>query len=269
MSQEPWDTPPRRTPEDDGVPALVLQVEGFEGPIDLLLTLARDQKVDLMQVSILQLAEQYLTFVGIARAQHLDLAAEYLVMAAWLAYLKSRLLLPAEATEDEEEPTGEAMAAALSFQLRRLQAMQDAGNSLMGRPRLGQGMLPRGAPEGLPVHHKAAYDLSLYELLQAYADHRRRNTDVRSLTIEPADLWSVEQAMERLGRMLGTIVDWTSLLDLLPADLATPLARRAGLAATFVASLELVRQGRAELRQEGGAFGPLTLRQKTKKDSHA
>lgn len=237
---------------------LVLDLNGYEGPIDMLLQLARDQKVDLARLSILQLADQYLAFVERVRRLNIELAAEYLVMAAWLAYLKSRLLLP-EPEDAGEEPSGAEMAAALQFQLLRLQAMQDAGTRLMARPQLGREVFARGAPEGVELVTRSVYEVSLYELLKAYADHKRR-TLVTNLTIEAPDLYSVDDALQRLQEMLGGTADWTMLARFLPVGLKGGLLRRSALSSHFVALLELARQGRIELRQEGGSFGPIYLR---------
>lgn len=239
--------------------ALVLTLDGFDGPIDVLLALAREQKVDLARISILHLAEQYLAFVRAARERHLDLAADYLVMAAWLAFLKSRLLLPVPQADDE--PSGAEMAAALHFQLQRLEAMRTAGRTLMDRPRLGDRIHGRGQPEATTVRRQTVHDLTLHDLLAAYATLYRRG-EVRELTIEPFDLYSVDQALERITRMLGLAVDWTVLVRFLPEDLRDPLHLRSALSAIFVASLELARQGTVDLRQEGGPFSPLSLRRK-------
>lgn len=239
---------------------LRLALDGFEGPIDILLQLARDQKVDLARLSILQLADQYLAFVERVRRFNIELAAEYLVMAAWLAYLKSRLLLP-EPAEAGEEPTGAEMAAALQFQLQRLQAMQEAGTRLMDRPQLGRDVFARGAPEGVELVTQAVYHCSLYDLLKAYADHKRRSM-VTNLTIEAPDLYSVDDALQRLQEMLGRTPDWTMLARFLPLGLKGRLLRRSALASHFVAMLELARQGRLELRQESGSFGPIYMRAK-------
>ncbi len=241
----------------DGLRALVVNLGSFEGPIDVLLRLARDQKVDLIQISILALAEQYLEFVTEARRENLELAADYLVMAAWLAYLKSRLLLPPE--PGDEEPSGEELAAALQFQLQRLEAMQEAGQTLMERPLLGRDVHPRGMPEGVSVVSHALWDVSLYDLLKAYADHKRRE-GASALEIEPLTLYSVDDAIRRLERVLGTMPDWTVLQHYLPTDLEEPLLRRSAVCAHFIASLELVKQGKLELRQEGGHFSPIHIR---------
>ncbi|MGC2854076.1 segregation and condensation protein A [Novispirillum sp. DQ9] len=239
---------------------LLLALGGFEGPIDVLLQLARDQKVDLIHISILQLAEQYLTFIAEARREHLELAADYLVMAAWLAYLKSRLLLPPE--PGDEEPSGEEMAAALQFQLQRLEAMQAVGARLLERPRLGRDVFPRGMPEGVSVVAHTIWDVGLYDLLRAYGDFKRRQ-GASQLEIEPLSLYSVDDAIKRLSRLLGTMPDWQTLRRYLPADLDDPLLRRSAMCAHFIASLELAKQGKLELRQEGGHFSPIWLRART------
>lgn len=250
--------------EEDRVEALLLNIEGFEGPIDVLLQLARDQKVDLARISILDLARQYLGFIDRAQALRLDLAAEYLVMAAWLAYLKSRLLLP-KAPLDEEEPDGATMAEALAFQLRRLEAMQEAGRALMARPRLGDGVFARGAPEVFPVTFETAYDASLYDLLRSYGDIRKR---AESAIYAPPGftLMSMEEAMERVTKMLGRLPRhgiqsvWTTLAAFLPAGVANQLLSRSSMASIFTASLELVKQGRLEIRQDG-AFRTIYVRE--------
>lgn len=237
---------------------LVLDLNGYEGPLDVLLTLARDQKVDLTRISILQLADQYLGFVERARRLHLEIAAEYLVMAAWLAYLKSRLLLPRE-EEPTDEPTGPELAEALAFHLRRLEAMQEAGVRIMARPLLGRDVFPRGEPDGIKVVTRVVYDVSLYDLLKAYASHRRRS-DTSTFTIEALDLFSVEDAMERLVAMLGGgSIDWRTLMSFLPDEPGPPLKRRSAVASTLLASLELVRSGQADMRQNE-IFGPIFLK---------
>ncbi|MEQ8965321.1 MAG: ScpA family protein [Azospirillaceae bacterium] len=238
--------------------ALVLRLESYEGPIDVLLEQARAQKVDLTHISILELADQYLAFVEQASRLRLELAADYLVMAAWLAYLKSRLLLP-ERDENDEEPSGEELAAALQFQLRRLEAMREAGGKLLSLPRLGIDRHARGMPEETLVRRTPVYDVSLYDLLKAYGDHKRRTTASGALQIRASRLYSTEVALKRLTRMLGGLPGWTTLQAFLPEPSADPLVRRSALAATFVASLELAKSGAAELRQDG-TFGPIYLR---------
>lgn len=236
---------------------LVVNLEGFEGPIDLLLTLARDQKVDLTKISVLALAEQYLEFIQEAKRLRLEIAADYLVMAAWLAYLKSRLLLPVEETEGEE-PTAAEMAAALQFQLQRLEAMRAAAETLFARPLLGRDVFPRGAPEGIRVVTQSVYEGSLFEMLEAYGSLQRRGK-AETLTIEQFELFSVDDALGRLRSVLGKAPDWATLSSFLPDDLLEGLPTRAAIAATFVASLELVRDGHAEIRQDQ-RFGPIYFR---------
>ena len=191
---------------------LVLDLDGFEGPIDLLLTLARQQKVDLTRLSILKLAEQYLAFIAAAKQLQLEIAADYLVMAAWLAYLKSRILLPE--TKEDEEATGPALTEALTFQLRRLDAMRDAGEKLIVMPRLGRDVFARGAPEGMEIIRRPVYEASLYDMLKAYGDNKRRTT-FPQLTIEASQLFSLSEAIERLS-VIGNVGDWTSLTAFCP-----------------------------------------------------
>jgi len=236
---------------------LILDLGGYEGPLDVLLELARDQKVDLIHVSILALADQYLAFIQRARDLRLEIAADYLVMAAWLAYLKSRLLLPQQSS-GEEEPSGAEMAAALRFQLQRLEAMRAAGVTLLARPQLGIDLFRRGAPERPEVVRRPYYELTLYELLKAYGDQQRR-LDGGMLHILPTKLYSMDDALTRLREMLGRMPDWQTLMNFLPADLRGPLVLRSAIAATFAASLELTRAGKTQIRQDR-AFGPIYLR---------
>ena len=265
------DTPSFEEDSAPGTPGgvreqLRLDIQGFEGPIDVLLQLAQDQKVDVTRISILDLAEQYLAFVRDARRLRLELAADYLVMAAWLAFLKSRLLLP-EPESEEPEPTGAQMAAALRFQLQRLQAMQDAGQKLLRQPRLGADVFVRGEPEDVPVVTTVRHDCSFYDLLRAYARQKGRG-ETHRLRVDPMDLESVEAAIARLRRQLGQVPEWTTLVTFLPAGLCDPLQRRAACAATFAASLELCREGRVELRQDR-TFGPVFLRDQVARESEA
>jgi len=221
------------------------------------LMLAREQKVDLSKLSILALADQYLAFIAAQQRLHLEIAADYLVMAAWLAYLKSRLLLP-EPPAAADEPSPAELAAALRRRLQLLAAMQDAGIALMARPLLGRELYLRGRPEGLPRRDRPVYQLSLYELLAAYAEgHRRRHTSV--LTIEPPALHSLDDALHHLARFVGHVPEWRELAAFLPAELRGAVYRRSALAATFAATLELTRAGRIELRQDR-PFGPIYLR---------
>ncbi len=235
---------------------LIVRLDGFEGPIDLLLTLARDQKVDLTKISILGLAEQYLAFIEEARRLRLEIAADYLVMAAWLAYLKSRLLLPA--SEDDDELSGAELAAALSYQLQRLEAMRTAAETLFARPLLGRDVFARGAPEGVRVTTRSVYDATLFELLQAYGTTQRRRKPA-PLRIEQMELFSMDDALGRLTRVLGRVPDWSALSSFLPEGIDDDLVRRSAVAATFAASLELVRDGKAEIRQDR-LFGPIMFR---------
>ena len=251
-----WDqqAPQRRTAD----PSLVVDVDGFEGPLDLLLTLARNQKVDLAKISILALAEQYLEFVDEARRLRLEIAADYLVMAAWLAYLKSRLLLPVP--EESEEPTAEELAAALAFRLRRLEAMREVARKLVNRDRLGRDIFARGMPEPIKLIKRAVYDADLYELLSAYATQRQR-TAVSRVRVRQRNVWSLQDARDVLSRMVGSTGDWTSIDAFLIEYLATPEEKTTAMASTFTASLELVREGYIEMRQSE-AFAPLYLRRK-------
>ncbi|MGJ3259034.1 MAG: segregation and condensation protein A [Rhodospirillales bacterium] len=234
------------------VNSFVVDLEGFEGPIDVLLQLARDQKVDLVHISILELADQYLAFVAEARRHNLELAADYLVMAAWLAFLKSRLLLPDMSSE--EEPSGEEMAAALQYQLRRLQAMQNAGRQLVERPRLGQDFVGRGDPEKFKPREIEVLDATLYDLLKAYADQHVRKNAHAPMHIEAFQIYTVEDALQRLRRLVGKTPDWQDLWSFLPEGLKGRLLTRSAVASTFAASLEMAKEGKVVLRQ-AGRFG--------------
>jgi segregation and condensation protein A len=240
-----------------GGATFVVDLDGFEGPIDLLLSLAREQKVDLARISILALAEQYLAYIQRARDLRLELAADYLVMAAWLAYLKSRLLLP-EAPGDDE-PSGVELAEALAARLRRLAAIRRAGEELLTRPRLGHERLPRGCPEGIAVRHQSRFRLALHELLQAYVEQRLRAAE-QTLTLMRAPVFRVEDALRRLAGMLGG-PDWHNLLAYLPSGLGDDLLRRSALAAHLGACLELAREGVIELSQ-AAPFGPIYIRRR-------
>jgi segregation and condensation protein A len=239
--------------------ALVVSLEGYEGPLDLLLALARTQKVDLKQISILQLVEQYLAFIVELRRIRLEIAADYLVMAAWLAYLKSRLLLPEPAVDDE--PSGEEMAARLALQLQKLEAMREVGARLMARERLGRDVFSRGDPEGVVVVSRPIYDLTLYQLLKAYSDHRARITAIAALEVKRPIIHTIEEALRRLERMLGSLPDWATMEAFLPHGLSDGFQRRAAVASTLLASLEMARQGRLSLKQSG-AFAPIFIKGK-------
>ncbi|MBW3098119.1 segregation and condensation protein A [Pseudohoeflea coraliihabitans] len=248
-----WEDATSRTQSD---PALVIDIEGFEGPLDLLLHLARTQKVDLAKISVLALAEQYLTFIEAARKLRLELAADYLVMAAWLAYLKSRLLIPQQAQGDE--PSGEEMAAQLAFRLKRLEAMRDAATRLINRNRLGRDVFARGAPQPLVVDRRSKFSASLYDLLTAYASQRQRQS-LSHVTIARRQVWSLTDARTILTRMLGTLADWTALDQFLLRYLSEAEERNTVMASSFAASLEMVREGKLEMRQDA-AFAPIYLR---------
>jgi segregation and condensation protein A len=260
-SEPPFDHPPS-VPADERE-SLLLTMEGYEGPIDLLLELARDQKVDLARISILQLARQYLAFIDRAQALRLDLAADYLVMAAWLAYLKSRLLLPATAAKSDE-PDGETMAQALAFQLRRLQAMQAAAEALYARPRLGDRAFARGMPESPEIALETKLEAGLYDLLHAYGDIRWR-AESSIYALPSFTLMSMDEAMDRLTRMLGDLPRqgphsvWTTLSDFLPRTEGGGLLSRSALASLLTASLEMTKQGALEIRQDG-PFRPIYVR---------
>jgi segregation and condensation protein A len=237
--------------------ALVVDLDGFEGPLDLLLTLARSQKVDLRRISILRLAEQYLGFVETAKRLRIELAADYLVMAAWLAFLKSRLLLPPDPAE--EGPSADEMAAQLAWRLQRLEAMRDAAARLMARDQLGRDVFARGEEEVVTIRRPTVWTASLIELMRAYARIRTKDY-FRPLHLARGPVFTMEQALERMRGMLGIVVGWAELSTWLPeAWRDAPERRRSATAGSFAAALELVKAGRVELRQEA-AFRPIYLR---------
>ena len=239
--------------------ALIVDVDGFEGPLDLLLTLGRTQKVDLRKVSILGLAEQYLVFIEKARELRLELAADYLVMAAWLAFLKSRLLLPPDPTEDG--PSGEELAAHLAYQLERLQAMRDAAARLMGRDQRGREFFARGVPEDVTRTRRVSYTATLMDLMQAYARIRTKD-EFRPFVMDRDNLMTMEEALDRMRGLIGFAGEWSDLNSWLPEGWETdPVRRRTATAATFAASLQLVKEGQLELRQ-GETFAPIQIRKK-------
>ena len=238
---------------------LVVDVEGFEGPLDLLLALARTQKVDLAKISVLALAQQYLDFIGEARRLRLEIAADYLVMAAWLAFLKSKLLLPAEPSE-EGEPTGAELAALLAFRLKRLDAMRGASAQLMTRKRLGRDVFARGLPEPIRITRNSVYGANVYDLLKAYSQQRQRMA-IRSWRLPPRSVWSLTEARGELERLLGMTLDWAPLDRLLAEFMVDPVLRRTALASSFTASLEMTREGALEIRQ-AKLFAPLLIRRR-------
>ncbi|PCD77631.1 segregation and condensation protein A [Pseudothioclava arenosa] len=240
--------------------ALIVDVDGFEGPLDLLLNLSRTQKVDLRKISVLQLAEQYLTFVERAKALRIELAADYLVMAAWLAFLKSRLLLPPE--PGAEGPSAEEMAAHLAFQLERLQAMREAAAQLMARDRLGRDRFVRGLSEEVQRLRRVTYTASLLDLMQAYARIRTRD-EFRPYAFDRTNVFTLEEALDRMRGLIGFAGEWTDLISYLPEGWgADPKRRRSATAATFAASLELAKQGQIEIRQSE-TFSPISIRRKS------
>jgi segregation and condensation protein A len=237
--------------------ALIVDVGGFEGPLDLLLELARHHKVDLKQISILALAEQYLGFIENARKLQLELAADYLVMAAWLAYLKSRMLIPSPEGSTEAEP--DDMAARLAFRLQRLQAMRDAGAKLMARNLLGRDVFARGAPEPLVFDTRREYGDTIIDLLKAYAERRQKKMTRQTYNIRKLPTWSIKEARGALERLVGSMSDWAPFDSWLADYLAEPGMRRSVTASSFTASLELAREGILDLRQDG-PFRPIFMR---------
>lgn len=252
-----FDTPIAAEPKPDE--ALIIDVDGYEGPLDVLLVLARAQKVDLRKISILALAEQYLIFVAEARKRQLDLAADYLVMASWLAYLKSKLLLPEQ--EKDGEPTAEELAERLTLQLQRLEAIRIAATRLMSRERLGTEVFFRGAPEGIRVVKSPKYADTLIDLLKAYSVQRIKTIAHGSYELPKLPIFAIEEARHRLERMLGVIIDWSTIDMLVPDEFSSGRSRRSGLASVLSASLEMARDGLVEIRQMA-PFAPLYLRRR-------
>ncbi len=238
---------------------LIVDVGGFEGPLDLLLELARAHKIDLAQISILALANQYLAFIDRAKVMRIDVAADYLVMAAWLAYLKSRLLIPAPPNSDEVAP--QDMAARLAFRLQRLAAMRSSAEALMKRPQLGHDVFARGEPQPLVVEVQREYGDNLIDLLKAYADRRQRKVVRQTYTVKRQTTWSIKEAREAIERLVGAMDEWGAFDMWLERYLATAETRRSVRASSFTASLELARDGRIELRQDE-AFTPLYVRRR-------
>ena len=239
-------------------PAFLVDVDGFEGPLDLLLELARRQKVDLARISILELAEQYLEFIEAARRVRLELAADYLVMAAWLAYLKSRLLLPEP--PKGEEPSAADLASALADRLRRLEAIRHAADALTERARLGRDMFLRGAGEGLETTSSTRFRANLFDLLSAYARQRQKGA-ISKVTLRQRSVWSLAEAREALERLAGAALEWTVLDDFLIQFCVDPTTARTVRASAFSASLEMVREGRFHIRQDR-AFSPIWVRRR-------
>lgn len=247
------EAPLRVEPEIDS-DVLNIDVGGWEGPLDLLLTLARNQKVDLRAISILELVEQYLVFIDNARSLKLELAADYLVMAAWLAYLKSALLLPKDPTID---PSPEELALRLQLRLERLNAMRESGARLMARDRIGRDVILRGHPEGLRVVRARAWECDYFELITAYGQVQARTQPVLHVVKRRA-VMTLEEALDRVSTMIGQAIEWTQIEAFLP-DFADPIMRRSALASSFVAVLELARRGVLDVSQQEN-FAPLMLR---------
>ncbi len=252
---------PEQTSEKSLEEQLIVDVEGFEGPLDLLLTMARSQKVDLKKISILELAQQYLVFMSEAKKHKLELAADYLVMASWLAFLKSKLLLPEEEEEDDG-PTGEELAAMLAFRLQKLDAMREAIAKIMTRKRLGRDVFARGMPQNIRVVKTPEYKAETFELLKAYALQRQRKAIV-TVRMPERTVWSIKEARDRLERMLGISLEWFPIEQFLIEFVEDEELIRTVKASTFGASLELAREGDVELKQSQ-AFAPLYMRWKKK-----
>jgi segregation and condensation protein A len=240
--------------------ALVVALDGFEGPLDLLLILARTQKVDLAKISVMALAEQYLLFIAEAQKLRLELAADYLVMAAWLAFLKSRLLLPRDSAGDDQ-PTGEELAARLAFRLQRLEAMRGAAATLMTRKRLGRDVFGRGMPEGVRTIRVRQFTAAIYDLLKAYAEQRKRT--VKRVHVVPRRVvWSIKEARDRLQSLVGKCdANWVQLDRFLEQYGAAPEIARTALASSFGATLEMAREGLVELSQ-AEPFAPIYVRKR-------
>ena len=263
VSDEDWEGREECRSSDLPDGGFIVDVDGFEGPLDLMLTLARTHKLDLTHISILYLAEQYLLFIEKARALRLDIAADYLVMAAWLTYLKSRLLLP-DTNDDEEEPSGDELAARLAFRLKRLEAMRGAGEVLLEGRQLNIDFFSRGQPEGITVLRQSLYEADIYDLLTAYAAGRlRKVVNVIKPGRERRKVWSIKQARAHLEKIIGFDCQWAPIDALLAGYLADPGENRTALAAAFGASLEMASEGLVELRQDS-AFNPLFVRRKPK-----
>lgn len=245
-------------PRQHGNSVMYVDVKGYEGPLDLLLDLARKQKVDLANISVLALAEQYLSFIDTIRERRIEVAADYLVMAAWLTYLKSRLMVPHQ--EDGDEPTGEEMAALLQFRLKRLEAMRDAAAKLINRPQLGREVFASGSPEKIVVKKISQWEATYYELLRAYSVQRERQIPAEYKPVTRT-VWSLQEAEDILRRLIGDGADWVPLHVCLSQYLDLPEERATALASSFTATLEMARQGQIELRQSQ-AFAPLLMRRK-------
>ncbi len=264
MTPEDFDTT-LETDRGTTEPAMIVDVEGFEGPLDLLLALARTQKVDLAKISILALADQYLNFIEAARQLRLELAADYLVMAAWLAYLKSRLLLPESAPG--EGPSAEDMALALAHRLRRLEAFRDVATRLMGRPQLNRDVFSRGAPEAIAEVKQSEWTATLYDLLSAYATQRAKSALSR-VRFKKRTVWSLAEARAALERLIGMSTDWSRIDSFLISYVVEPALAATVMASSFASALELVREGLAEIHQKE-LFAPIYMRKRVSMNGSA
>ncbi|HEU5016445.1 MAG TPA: ScpA family protein [Pseudolabrys sp.] len=258
MSVQELDTSLDQLDRGTTEPAMIVDVEGFEGPLDLLLTLARQQKVDLAKISILALADQYLIFIEAARQLRLELAADYLVMAAWLAFLKSRLLLPEAAPA--EGPSAEDMALALAYRLRRLEAFRAVADQLMSRPQLDRDVFVRGAPEPIAEVKRPEWTATLYDLLSAYAAQRQRTT-LSQVRFKKREVWSLAEARAALERLIGQTAEWSRLDEYLISYVVDPSIATTVFASSFASALELVREGFAEIHQKE-SFAPIYMRKR-------
>jgi segregation and condensation protein A len=265
MSADEFETTIEEADRATDEPAMIVDVEGFEGPLDLLLMLARQQKVDLAKISILALADQYLSFIEAARKLRLELAADYLVMAAWLAYLKSRLLLPEAAPG--EGPSAEEMALALAHRLRRLEAFREVATRLMGRPQLNRDVFARGAPEPIAEIKQPEWSATLYDLLSAYAMQRSRSALSR-VQLKKRTVWSLAEARQALDRLIGQSGDWSRLDQFLIAYVVDPALASTVFASSFASALELVREGIAEIHQKE-SFAPIYMRKRVEANGNA
>ena len=235
-------------------------LSGYEGPIDLLLDLARKQKVNLSDISILELSEQYINFINNYNSLHLEIAADYLVMAAWLTYLKSRLLLPKEEKLDEHTP--EELEEALRFQLQRLEAMQNISKQLYSRPLINRDVFFGGSDEGIKIKYNITYTASLYDILNSYSNILKKSDSHSTLTIASSELYSVDGAINRLKTMFGSITEWTDIMNLIPKFGTSKIVNKSSVTANFVASLELAKNGLLEVKQNE-TFGNIFIRSKT------
>ncbi len=260
VSDEDFDAPVRHVPGADPE-NLIINLDGYEGPLDVLLDLARSQKVDITKISMVALVDQYLAFIEAARQRNLELAADYLVMASWLAYLKSKLLLPLPDVQGEE-PTADEMAARLAFQLQRLEAMREATDKLFALPQLGQEVFARGIAEGVRVVRTPLWQAELYDLLKAYTTQRVKTVERTYVPPKPK-VFSLEEARERLARILGGLPEWSALDSLSPMmqPAGAGMPRRSVIAGAFHAALEFAREGRLDLRQ-AGHFDPIYIRRR-------